>query len=120
MPSLFDNRDDFNEWLNLDDTENNQKNDQEKMHVISCIHKILRPFMLRRTKADLASKLPDKIEMNVSVGMSELQLKLYRELLTLKGIFQNQKTQGAQQTQIKSFNFVLMQLRKVVNHPYLL
>ena len=33
--------------------------------------------MLRRTKKDLETKLPEKIEINVSVGLSPLQLKIY-------------------------------------------
>lgn len=37
----------------------------------------MRPFMLRRTKQDLASKLPEKIEINVAVGMSAFQVKIY-------------------------------------------
>jgi SNF2 family DNA or RNA helicase len=37
------------------------------MQLINCLHKILRPVMLRRCKDDLATKLPDKIEMNVSI-----------------------------------------------------
>jgi SNF2 family DNA or RNA helicase len=32
----------------------------------------MRPFMLRRTKADLEKKLPDKIEINVQVGLTAL------------------------------------------------
>jgi SNF2 family DNA or RNA helicase len=37
----------------------------------------MRPFMLRRTKKDLETKLPEKIEINVSVDLSPLQLKIY-------------------------------------------
>lgn len=41
------------------------------------LHKILRPFMLRRAKKDLKTQLPDKIEINVNVGMSPMQVDLY-------------------------------------------
>jgi SNF2 family DNA or RNA helicase len=34
------------------------------------MHTILRPFMLRRTKKDLATKLPDKIEIQVKVHLT--------------------------------------------------
>jgi len=37
--------------------------------------------MLRRTKADRAVKLPDKIEINIGVGLSAVQLRLYQEML---------------------------------------
>lgn len=45
--------------------------------------------MLRRTKADRATKLPDKIELNIGVKLSPLQLKLYRDLLQAKAIMSN-------------------------------
>ena len=38
--------------------------------------------MLRRTKKDLETKLPDKIEINVKTSMSKMQLDLYEQLLT--------------------------------------
>ena len=91
------------------------------MQVITCIHKILRPFMLRRAKSDLAQKLPDKIEMNVMLGMSQLQVKLYREILTMRGIFTtNDGAGGSGKVHLKSLHNVLMQIRKLINHPYML
>lgn len=47
-------------------------NQDQKLQVVQVLHRIMRPFMLRRTKQDLANKLPDKIEINVSVGLSGL------------------------------------------------
>jgi len=38
-----------------------------KFMVVQILHRILKPFMLRRTKADRATKLPDKIEINIAV-----------------------------------------------------
>lgn len=35
--------------------------------MVKKLHTILRPFMLRRTKADLVKKLPPKIEINIEV-----------------------------------------------------
>jgi len=49
--------------------------------MISQLHKILRPFMLRRTKAEVEKNLPGKKEIHVYVGLSEVQLKIYRNLL---------------------------------------
>lgn len=43
---------------------------EKKMTMVKKLHKILKPFMLRRVKADLAIKLPEKIEINVSVPLS--------------------------------------------------
>lgn len=72
----------------------------------------MRPFMLRRTKQDLASKLPEKIEINVAVGMSAFQVKIYQDLLKDRNITD---ISGGK----KVFHNLLMQLRKVCNHPYM-
>ena len=45
--------------------------------MVQALHKILKPFMLRRTKAELAKKLPDKIEINVEVQLTPLQVEVY-------------------------------------------
>ncbi len=47
----------------------------------------MRPFLLRRTKADLSTKLPDKIEIIVNVGLSEMQYNIYEKLLKSQNIF---------------------------------
>jgi SNF2 family DNA or RNA helicase len=38
--------------------------------MIKKLHRILKPFLLRRTKNDLTIKLPDKIEINISVQLT--------------------------------------------------
>ena len=70
MPSLFTSNEDFQQWFDFrdKDKEANKKN----MELIESMHKILRPFLLRRTKKDLATKLPDKIEIIVNVNMSTM------------------------------------------------
>jgi SNF2 family DNA or RNA helicase len=50
--------------------------------MVKKLHKILKPFMIRRVKADLAVKLPDKIEINISVPLSQTQIDLYAQFLT--------------------------------------
>lgn len=49
--------------------------------MVQQMHNVLRPFILRRTKKDLATQLPDKIEINVSVSLTEMQMNLYVTLL---------------------------------------
>ena len=50
--------------------------------MVKKLHRIMKPFMLRRTKADLVNKLPDKIEINISVQLSQVQIDLYAQFLT--------------------------------------
>lgn len=43
--------------------------------------------MLRRKKSDLVNKLPDKIEININVKLSQLQIDLYCQFLTDVGAY---------------------------------
>jgi len=82
----------------------------------------IKPFYLRRLKADVAKDLPDKIIVDTSVELTPRQVKLYKqaissteyrklvEELDAKGI-------GRSQPQILA---VLTKLRNICNHPVLL
>lgn len=80
----------------------------KNLELIESLHKLMRPFLLRRTKADLANKLPDKIEIIVNTGMSAMQFGVYESLLKSQSIF-NEKTK-TNQTQLMN---LLMQVRTV-------
>ena len=130
MPVIFSDKEEFDSWFNFDSgkskscaaaasdqgaaaaTGTAELSQEAKFIVIQILHRILKPFMLRRTKADRATKLPDKIEINIAVGLSGVQLKLYQEMLQAKNLF---SATGSN----KSFHNILMQLRKVCNHPYM-
>jgi len=77
--------------------------------------------MLRRTKADLVNKLPAKIEMNISLGLSPLQVKLYKEILTSQSLAKSdlRNFSSAFTKPNTAYKNVLMQLRKTINHPYM-
>lgn len=55
------------------------------MQMVKKLHRIMKPFMLRRTKNELAAKLPDKIELNINVSLSQMQVDLYAGFLTQVG-----------------------------------
>lgn len=71
MPKLFDSAFEFNELfkINADDPEEASKQ-QDK--VIKQIHRLLRPFMLRRLKADVETSLLPKKEIYLYLGMSSV------------------------------------------------
>jgi ATP-dependent helicase STH1/SNF2 len=46
----------------------------------SWLHKVLRPFLLRRLKKDVEGELPDKVEKAIKVRMSALQSQLYKQM----------------------------------------
>ena len=111
MPEVFSSDDDFKLWFDFGedgkpsgaeaDAEQNNKN----LSIIEGLHKILRPFLLRRTKADLATKLPDKIEMIVNTSMSSMQFDIYEKLLKSQSIFTEKSKSNARQ-----LNNLLMQV----------
>ena len=51
--------------------------------ILSKLHSILRPFVLRRLKSDVESELPLKTESVLNVPLSRRQLVLYNEFLGL-------------------------------------
>jgi SWI/SNF-related matrix-associated actin-dependent regulator of chromatin subfamily A member 5 len=110
LPDIFSSADQFDEWFNLEiDDEDSKKN------MISQLHKILRPFMLRRLKADVAKGLPPKTETIVMVGMSKMQKQLYKKLL-LRDLDAFTGNQSKNRTAVLN---IVMQLRKCCGHPYL-
>ena len=46
------------------------------------LHDLLKPFLLRRIKAEVVKDLPKKSEIVLCHGMSALQKKYYKALLT--------------------------------------
>jgi len=65
---------DFDAWFS-----NRDASDPDA--VVKQLHKVLRPFLLRRVKADVEHSLLPKKEINLYVGMTEMQRKWYRMLL---------------------------------------
>ncbi|KAG7370050.1 helicase [Nitzschia inconspicua] len=110
LPDIFSSADQFDEWFNLEIDD-----EEAKKNMISQLHKILRPFMLRRLKADVAKGLPPKTETIVMVGMSKMQKQLYKKLL-LRDLDAFTGNQSKNRTAVLN---IVMQLRKCCGHPYL-
>ena len=91
---------------------------QEK---INELHDMIRPFFLRRTKAQVLTFLPPMAQIILPVSMSIVQKKLYRSILAknpdlMKAIFSAEGTIGKGER--ASLSNVLMQLRKCLCHPF--
>lgn len=108
LPEVFTDSEDFDAWFNVDE-EKGQEN------VIKKLHTILRPFLLRRLKADVEHSLPPKIETKLYVGLSEMQREWYMRMLHRDAAHLN-AIGGSDRVRLLN---ILMQLRKVCNHPYL-
>eukprot|EP00934_Nitzschia_sp_Nitz4_P004967 Nitzschia sp. Nitz4//scaffold58_size112336//101809//105310//NITZ4_004051-RA/size112336-snap-gene-0.160-mRNA-1//1//CDS//3329555043//4957//frame0 len=108
MPDIFGDAEQFDEWFSLSD-------ESGKENVIKKLHTVLRPFMLRRVKKDVATSLPPKKETKLYVGLTPMQQEWYVKVLQ-KDAHELNKLGGPDRVRLLN---VLMQLRKVCNHPYL-
>ena len=78
------------------------------MDLVSRLHGVLRPFLLRRLKSEVEKNLPGKTEHVVHCGLSKRQRRLYEEYMASSDT----------STTLSSGNLLgiincLMQLRKV-------
>jgi len=85
LPRVFNSVQSFDEWFNTPfaNTGGGDKielNEEESLLVIRRLHKVLRPFLLRRLKKDVEADLPDKSERVIKVRMSGLQARLYYQM----------------------------------------
>ncbi|KAI9805800.1 MAG: hypothetical protein M1825_000414 [Sarcosagium campestre] len=86
--------------------------DDESRSIVGKLHKVLRPYLLRRLKADVEKQMPAKIEHVTYCRTSKRQRQLYNEFMS--------RTQTKESFASGSYLSVincLMQLRKVCNHP---
>ncbi|SPJ10799.1 chromatin remodeling protein [Plasmodium sp. DRC-Itaito] len=111
MPKIFDNSEEFDNLFNISKI---STNDNKQSEIITQLHTILKPFMLRRLKVEVEQSLPPKREIYIFVGMSKLQKKLYSDILSKNIDVLNAMT-GSKNQMLN----ILMQLRKCCNHPYL-
>lgn len=109
LPDVFGDSEAFDSWFS------GQNEDQDT--VVQQLHRVLRPFVLRRVKSDVEKSLLPKKEVNLYIGMSEMQVKWYKKILE-KDIDAVNGAAGKRESKTRLLNIV-MQLRKCCNHPYL-
>lgn len=82
---------------------------------------MLRPFFLRRTKAEVLDFLPPVAQIIVPVSLTDVQRKLYRSIFAknpelIKSVIGDSRK--SKLTERASLNNILMQLRKTLCHPF--
>merc|ERR1719253_1088777 len=81
LPSIFDDLDSFQAWFDFDfsqeDHEEKVMQGEMQHSVVTKLHQILRPFLLRRLKADVEIGLPKKFEYILFAWMTEWQSSMY-------------------------------------------
>lgn len=86
--------------------------DEETIQTVNKLHTLLRPFILRRLKSEVETQLPGKFEHVVYCRLSKRQRFLYDEFMS-RASTREALTSGGYLGVVN----ILMQLRKVCNHP---
>ncbi|KAF7999179.1 hypothetical protein HF325_006711 [Metschnikowia pulcherrima] len=124
LPKIFNSVKSFDEWFNTPfaNTGSQEKielTEEESLLVIRRLHKVLRPFLLRRLKKDVEKDLPDKVEKVLKCNLSGLQHVMYQQMIKHNALFLGSQTTGTNnKSGIRGLNNKIMQLRKICNHPF--
>lgn len=119
LPSIFKSVTTFEQWFNAPFATTGEKvelNQEETLLIIRRLHKVLRPFLLRRLKKEVESQLPDKVEYIIKCDMSALQRIIYHHMKN-NGVILTDDKSGKNGT--KTLMNTIMQLRKICNHPFI-
>ena len=114
MPNVFESHRNFKEWFSNPLTGMVEGSAEYNDGLIKRLHKVLRPFLLRRLKNEVEKQLPKKYEHVVRCPLSKRQRFLYDDFMSRANTKDTLKSGN-----LLSVINVLMQLRKVCNHPNL-
>ncbi|XP_025917786.1 helicase SRCAP-like, partial [Apteryx rowi] len=114
MPHVFQSHREFKEWFSNPLTGMIEGSQEYNESLVKRLHKVLRPFLLRRVKVDVEKQMPKKYEHVIKCRLSKRQRYLYDDFMG----------QASTKATLATGHFmsvinVLMQLRKVCNHPNL-
>ncbi|CAG8456212.1 5567_t:CDS:10 [Dentiscutata erythropus] len=84
---------------------------------LPALHKLLKNYFLRRTKSQVNIELPPMDDVIVRVSMTAIQKKIYKETFEKNAEFLREVTRARKST---GFSNILMGLRQIVCHPYLI
>ncbi|KAI9842859.1 MAG: hypothetical protein M1837_006880 [Sclerophora amabilis] len=89
MPDIFNEWETFESWFDFSALDEKEGNEQilvgeQRNNIVGSLHAILKPFLLRRVKADVESDLPRKREYILYAPLTNTQKELY------DAIFHNQ------------------------------
>ncbi|BAM39621.1 DEAD-box family helicase [Theileria orientalis strain Shintoku] len=136
LPNVFTSHTQFNIWFtdplnqaldnlyssnplykNENDLENKEKEEMNRnnMELVEKLHVIFRPYLLRRLKKDVEKQMPSKYEHVLKCTLTKRQQVLYDEFISLYNL--NSKGLDKERLSYRSMLNILMQLRKICNHP---
>ena len=113
LPELFDDLASFKRWFDFTDVLESGSSAgtvSTALHseLVDKLHDVLKPFLLRRLKQDVEKSLPKKAEVVLYARQTPAQHAFYNAVKNRTFVCQG-----------FSYNNLLMQLRKICNHPFL-
>jgi len=112
MPGVFASNADFKQWFSDPITSKLADGGDIQRGLVRRLHSVLRPFFLRRLKRDVEKQMPKKFEHVLPIRLSKRQRCLYDEFMDLRDTRHALASGG-----YHGVLHILMQLRKVCNHP---
>ncbi|KEG11953.1 putative transcription activator [Trypanosoma grayi] len=109
VPRLFDDSESFDAWFDT-------ASGHQDSNAMSNMHKILAPLMIRRLKSEVSTGIPPKKEIYVACKLTKTQRKWYMHVLAKDAEVLNKASGGS----VSSLTNIMMNLRKVINHPYMM
>ncbi|KAI7359769.1 SWI/SNF chromatin remodeling complex component [Hortaea werneckii] len=86
MPSIFDKLESFESWFDFSALKEKGGyeellSEDRKKNLVTSLHAILKPFLLRRVKTDVETALPKKREYVLYAPLTQTQRELYQAIL---------------------------------------
>lgn len=125
LPQIFTSCEEFESWFDLAMKQSNAMRQEEieeksKVQVISKLHLILRPFLLKRLNEEVEQSLPREKEIILYADMIECQKQIQDHLVD-KTLYVYLHNKSENVTGLKGkLNKLMIQLRKNYNHLDLL
>mmetsp|Transcript_64260 Transcript_64260/g.151270 ORF Transcript_64260/g.151270 Transcript_64260/m.151270 type:complete len:817 (-) Transcript_64260:169-2619(-) len=128
LPDIFDDLATFQTWFKFDEQLAETGGaariveDEAATRIVSKLHAILDPFLLRRLKSDVVLELPTKQVYVLFAGLTEAQLRYNRAIANrslTKLLLETNSSSVANANPHVSLENMMMQMRKCCNHPYL-
>ena len=122
-PNIFDELDVFKSWFGFDNIGKDISvediiDEEERNRIVTKLHEVLRPFLLRRLKKDVALDIPDKKEIVVYANMSDIQLD-FKHLIDQNRLRDALVAMDVPDAEHISQINAQMNMRKNCNHPFL-
>ncbi|XP_033733127.1 lymphoid-specific helicase-like [Pecten maximus] len=86
LPEIFDDLGSFEAWFDIERLSGTKADEdivkeEQQMNILSMLHQILTPFMLRRLKQDVELNIPPKKEILVYAPLTKIQQEFYSSLI---------------------------------------